>query len=117
MSREDEKVRLSHMRDAARAALAFVRDSSRGQLDADLKLQFALTRAIEIIGEASTKVSDDFKSAHPEIPWSQIKGMRNRLIHGYDRVDLDFLWSTVADDLAPLIEAIGAWIGPPPAEP
>ena len=117
MSLEDETVRLRHMRDAAQAALTFVRAKLRNDLDADLMLQYALTRAIEIIGEASTNISEVSQKSHPEIPWPQIKGMRNRLIHGYDRVDLDFLWATAADDLVPLISAIDAWIGLPPAVP
>jgi uncharacterized protein with HEPN domain len=115
MSREDETIRLRHMRDAASAALSFVRGRTRGDLDADRMLQFALIRAIEIVGEASTRVPAASQSAHPEIAWPQIRGMRNRLTHGYDRVDLDFLWSTVSDDLVPLIAAIDAWIGPAPA--
>ena len=62
-----------------------------------------MTHLVEIIGEAANRVPEDFQEDHPEIPWAQIIGMRNRLIHGYDDVDLNFLWSVVQDDLPGLI--------------
>ncbi len=66
-------------------------------------LQLALTRLVEIVGEAAARVSSERQARHPDIPWRIIAGTRNRLIHGYDVVDLDVLWDTVTDDLPPLI--------------
>lgn len=69
-------------------------------------LELSLTRLVEIIGEAAFKVSDEAKAAHPSIPWKSIVNMRHKLIHGYDRVDLDVLYRTIRDDLPPLIDAL-----------
>jgi uncharacterized protein with HEPN domain len=69
-------------------------------------LSLALTRAVEIIGEASARVSPAIQLKHASIPWSQIIGLRNRLVHGYDAVDLDILWNIVQTDLPPLIEQL-----------
>jgi uncharacterized protein with HEPN domain len=75
--------RLRHMHDAANAAMGFVQGRTRGDLDTDLMLQFALVRALEVVGEAADELSDSTHAAHPSISWSDIIGMRHRLIHGY----------------------------------
>ena len=87
MTRQDDEIRLRHMLDNAREAIAVTVGRSRSDLDAD--------RLIEIIGEAAARVPADFQSAHDQIPWPQIVAMRNRLVHGYDEVDLDVLWDTI----------------------
>ncbi len=74
--------RLLHIRDAAQAAISFLDGKSPDDLAANIMLRFALVRAVEIIGEASTKLTPEFKEAHPSIPWKTIVGMRNRLVHG-----------------------------------
>jgi uncharacterized protein with HEPN domain len=61
---------------------------------------------VEIIGEAANRVSRPTRVRYPQIPWPQIAGMRNRLVHGYDVIDLDLLWDTITDDLPPLIGAL-----------
>ena len=58
---------------------------------------------VEIIGEAAAKISPETKSRYPQIPWADIVGMRNRLVHGYFEIDLDRLWDTITDDLPPLV--------------
>lgn len=68
--------------------------------------QLALTRLVEIIGEAARRVSESTIRNNPDIPWSDITGMRNRLAHGYDVIDLDLLWDTVQVDLPLLIEKL-----------
>lgn len=65
-------------------------------------LSLALIREIEVIGEAASRVSDEIKNSHSEIPWGAIIGTRNRLIHGYFDVDLDIVWATVKTDLPAL---------------
>ena len=69
-------------------------------------LELALTRLLEIVGEAANRVSEDMQQRHPEVPWRQIVGLRHRLIHGYDAVDLDILWDIVRYDLPLLIAAL-----------
>jgi uncharacterized protein with HEPN domain len=100
---EDDKIRLQHMLEAAQAALAFMQGESRESLDKDLKLSLAVVKAIEIIGEAASRVSKEYREQTSQIPWSGIVGMRNILIHAYFDVDLDEVWRTVTTDLPPLI--------------
>ncbi len=78
----------------------------RSELDSDRKLALALVTLILIIGEAANRVPKEEQALHSRIPWKQIIGTRNRLIHGYDRVDLDILWSIVSEDLPRLTEAL-----------
>ncbi|NIV30544.1 MAG: DUF86 domain-containing protein, partial [Anaerolineae bacterium] len=63
-------------------------------------------RLLEIVGEAANRVPRGVRARHPEIPWSQIEALRNRLIHGYNAVDLDILWQIVVHDLPPLAAAL-----------
>jgi uncharacterized protein with HEPN domain len=69
-------------------------------------LLFATVRALEVIGEAAGKVSDDTRSAAPQTPWRAMVGMRNRLIHGYFDVDTEVVWRTVKNELPELESAI-----------
>lgn len=94
------------MLEAAQAALAFAAGRQRADLDADRQLAFALVKAIEIVGEAAARVSEPAREAHPQIPWSQIVGMRNVLVHVYFDIDHDQLWETVVRDLPPLTAAL-----------
>jgi uncharacterized protein with HEPN domain len=94
------------MLDHAREAVEMVRGRSRGDLDTDRQLNLALVRLVEVIGEAANRVPDDFRSRHPQVPWRQTVGMRNRMVHGYDVIDFDILWSVLQKDLPPLIEAL-----------
>ena len=110
--------RLRHMRDAATDALTFATGKDRAHLATDRMFQFAIVRAVEIIGEAAAHVSEASRTAHPEIPWGNIVGMRNRLVHGYFDVDLNIVWEVLDVHLPPLIANLDAWISsiaPPPA--
>ena len=87
----------------AQEALSVVSGKQRQDLNRDRILELALVRLIEIIGEAAGRVSPEGQEKYSSIPWPQIIGMRNRLVHGYDQVDLDVLWDTIEFDLPPLI--------------
>ncbi len=76
-----------------------------------LMLELALTHLLEIIGEAAARISEETQSRYPQIPWRQIIGLRNRLIHGYDVVDLDILWDIADQDLPSLIAELKAILG------
>ncbi len=91
----DDRWRVSHMVEAAEQALAFVHKRQRDDLDADPMLRLALTRAIEIVGEAAAQVSEHGRAELQNIPWSQVVGMRNRLVHAYFDVNLNILWDRV----------------------
>lgn len=101
-----ERIRLQHMLDAALKARQFISGRTRADLDSDEMLTLSLTRLLEILGEAAKAVPDEIKQQRPDIPWRQISGMRNRLIHGYYHVDLDIVWAIVTQDLPPLVEAL-----------
>jgi uncharacterized protein with HEPN domain len=98
----EDRIRVRHMLDAIESALKFIDGRSRQDLDSDLLLVFALVRAIEVVGEAASKVSEDGRSNLPEVAWGKIIGMRNRLVHAYFDVDADILWNTVTTALPPL---------------
>ena len=70
---------------------------------------------LTVIGEASARISPDTKDAHPEIPWAQMIGMRNRIVHRYFAVDLDIVWSVVREDLPVLIDRVRALLRQEPA--
>lgn len=106
MSRHDPVLRVIHMRDHAREAIEMASGRSRNDLDKDRMLNLALVRLVEVIGEAAAKVPDAFRERYPDVPWQQIVGMRNRLIHGYDAVDFDILWTIIQDDLPSLIDQL-----------
>jgi uncharacterized protein with HEPN domain len=106
MSRRDVTITLRQMLDYAQKAVTLSRGKKRIDLDKDLTFNLALTRLVEIIGEAANRVPGEFQDNHPEIPWMEIIGMRNRLIHGYDEVDFDFLWNVVRNDLPSLIKQL-----------
>lgn len=94
------------MLEAAQDAVNFARGRTREDLDRDRMLALAMIKSIEIIGEAASKITEDFKSAHGNIPWNDIVNMRHRLIHAYFDVNLDIVWKTVENDLPDLISTL-----------
>jgi len=106
MPQHDDIVRLRHVLEYAREALDLIKGKQRADLEADRMLELALTRLLEIVGEAANRVSEERREEYPQIPWRQIVGLRHRLIHGYDAVDLDILWDIIEQDLPPLIAAL-----------
>jgi uncharacterized protein with HEPN domain len=107
MKRHD-RVRLRHMADAMDAAMRFVEGRNRSDLESDEMLLFALVRAIEIVGEAASKMSDEARAEMPELPWASIVGMRHRLVHAYFEINRDILWTTVTEAVPPLAEHLKA---------
>lgn len=112
MSRRDPTLRLRHMLGHAKEALALVRGRTRPDLDADRALNLQVVHLLEIVGEAARGVPDETRSKHPEIPWTGIAGLRNRLIHEYDAVDFDIVWKILTDDLPPLVAALERIVPP-----
>jgi uncharacterized protein with HEPN domain len=105
-SPESDIVRVRHMLDYAQKAIRFTKGYTRADLDANEMMALAVIHLIEIIGEASKSVSEEFRDRHPEIPWEPIAGTRNRLAHGYIDVDLDIIWTIVRKDLPGLIRKL-----------
>ena len=90
----------------ASKAIEFVQDVSAEDFLEDDKTVFAVIRALEVVGEATKSVSDDVRNKYPEIPWRNLAGMRDKLIHHYFGVDLELLWTTVNQDLPQLLEQL-----------
>lgn len=101
--RKDDLIRIRHMLDAAKEAMSFIKGKKRSDLDADRMLVLSLVKSIEIMGEAASKVTKESRDDHPEVPWLNIVGMRNRLIHVYFDIDLDRVWDTITDDFPPVV--------------
>lgn len=99
-------IRLRHMIEAARQLLAFVQGRQQSDLAADLQFSFAVQRAMEILGEAAAQVSQETRQRLPMIPWLDIVGIRNRLIHAYFQVDDKVVWETVTRDLPVLLQIL-----------
>ncbi len=98
--------------DAARLAVGYVRDVSKADFMRNTQLQDSVIRRIEIMGEASKRVSVSTRESLPEIPWAEMAGMRNLMIHDYDDIDLEIVWETVQQDLPRLIDVIEPLIPP-----
>ncbi len=104
--RREDAIRIRHMIEAAQAALDFVRGRERADLDHDRMLLFALVRAVELVGEAASRISPDARARAPDIPWPAIVAMRNRLVHVYFDIDRDILWKTVKVELPDLVRKL-----------
>lgn len=108
--REDDHVRVLHMVAAAESAIKFTTGRKRADLDSDEMLLYAVVRAIELVGEAATKVSAETRAAVRSVPWRDLSNMRNRLVHGYFDINLDIVWKTVSEELPLLLEQLRAII-------
>ena len=97
---------LTDIADNISLARKFVSDLSFADFEADPKTVYAVTRCLEIISEASRRLSDDFKAGHSEIDWKQVAGAGNVYRHGYQVVRADILWRTVQGFLPPLLEVV-----------
>ncbi len=93
-------------------AIAFASGRTRSDLKHDRQLLLALVKSIEIVGEAASQVTERTRAQMPDLPWPAIVAMRHRLVHAYFDVDADRVWDTVADDLPPLVAALGQALGP-----
>jgi uncharacterized protein with HEPN domain len=106
--RNEDRLRHQHMLEAARDALSFAQGRTRQDLDTDRQLVLAVVKCVEIIGEAGGRASPEAQAEVAELPWQDMTGMRHRLVHAYYDINLDVVWSTLRDDLPPLVEALQA---------
>lgn len=106
MSRHDPRLTLSQMLAHCREARDLCRAKTRDDLDRERLLELGLLRLLEVIGEGATRLPDELRQRHPEVPWARITGLRNRLIHAYDYINLDIIWEIVTADLPDLIEKL-----------
>ena len=106
MSKPGLLIRLQDMLDHAREATTLMQDRSRADLTTDRVLNLALVRLLEIVGEAANRIPAEVQDRYIDIPWREIIGLRNRLVHGYGAIDLDIVWRVITADLPPLIDAL-----------
>lgn len=102
---------LEHMQQAAADAIGFVEGMSRAEFLVDKRTQQAVVMSLIVLGEAATKVMalyPDFANAHIQIPWRNMRGMRNRIAHGYFDINLEVVWDTVQTALPPVAAALGS---------
>ena len=106
MLRKEDNIRLQHMLDSATEAVGYTVKREQKELETDRQLTHSLVRCVEIIGEAANKVSIECQEAYPQIPWKNVIGMRNKLIHAYFDINLTILWRTVRQELPLLISEL-----------
>lgn len=107
MSKRDASLLLQDMRESMQKIARYVAGMDRAAFLADDKTVDAVVRNVEIIGEASKQLPEDFKARHPQMPWSQMAGMRNRIVHDYAGVDLELMWEVVTKSLPELERLLG----------
>ncbi len=102
----EDQVRVSHLLEAANKAVSYSAGRCRADLDDDELLRLALTKLVEIVGEAAKHLSRELRESTPQVPWSAAARMRDRLVHHYFDINLDVLWATVIDDLPRLLATL-----------
>ena len=108
MSKHDPALTLRQIIEFADEIAELLAGRTREDLDANAEFHRALERCVELIGEAATRLPTEFREKHCAVPWRQIIGMRNAMIHGYDTVDADVLWDAASRDVPDLREKIVA---------
>ena len=94
------------MRDSAEEAVGLAAGFSREDLDVNRMLELSPIRCVQIVGEAAAQIDAGTRESIPNLPWPQMIGMRNRLVHAYADIDLNYLWDTIQRDLPALIEEL-----------
>ncbi|MEK7793068.1 MAG: DUF86 domain-containing protein [Candidatus Hydrogenedentota bacterium] len=108
------KLRILHIIESIERIQQFVEGMSLDQLRGDTKTMLAIVSSFVVIGEATVHIPAEVKRAHPRIPWSLMKRMRNVLIHEYDRIDLEVVWDTINDDFPTVLPELRAILSESP---
>ena len=106
----DDQTVLLDIQKATRLAIQFVEHLSQDAFYDDVKTQSAVLHQLLILGEATKRLSREFRKEHPDVPWQLMAGMRDHLIHGYDAVDLEEVWNIVQRDLPSLLTGIDPFL-------
>jgi uncharacterized protein with HEPN domain len=100
---------------AARAIREFVKGMTHDQFIADFKTQCAVIQQIMVLGEATKRLSQDYRSRHSAVPWQEIAGMRDRCVHGYDNINLKFVWEVSQVQAERLVDYLEPIVPKPPS--
>lgn len=103
----DPEASISDVVAFTRRALAYVNGMERERFLGDEGVQDQVIRCLEVVGEAARRTPDDVRAKYPAVPWAQMAGLRNRLAHEYDAVDMDSVWLTVTRDLPTILAVLG----------
>ncbi len=106
MKKWDDNVFLRHILDSIAVIEGYLSDITEDTFKETSLLQDGVIRQLQIIGEAAKRISPDIRSKYPDIPWQDIAGMRDKLVHDYFGVDVDTVWITAKNDLPPLTSRI-----------
>lgn len=111
MKKYDDKARLGHIYDAIIKIEKYISGVEKTVFLQNDILQDAVMRQVEIIGEASSRISDEMQEKHPNLPWFEMRAIRNKIVHDYLEINTDIIWDTVQSDLPPLKNQIKNILG------
>jgi uncharacterized protein with HEPN domain len=97
------KLRVRHILESVERCRTYVHGLTQEQFGADTRTLYAVAWCLTVIGEAARHVPDEVSARYPEIPWAQMGGMRNHIVHGYDQIDLEVVWKVLCDHLPALV--------------
>ncbi len=103
MKKFDDDLHLGHILKAARRIVEYTQNMTSDAFDADYKTQDATIRQLEIIGQATKRISPSLRTKYPKIPWRGMAGMRDILIHQYEEADFDIIWKTVSESIPQML--------------
>ena len=98
--------RIEHMLETVDSLRQFSANLTESEYAASLEKQYAVKFAFVMLGEDAARISEAIQSKHPEIPWREIKGLRNIVAHAYDKTDNEIIWGTVTNDIEPLRQSL-----------
>jgi uncharacterized protein with HEPN domain len=102
----EDRIRLRHLREAATKAISYSEGKQRIDLDDDELLRLALTKLVEIVGEAAKSISITGRASLPNVPWRAAARMRDRLVHHYFDINLDVLWQKITEELPQMLTTL-----------
>lgn len=108
--KKDDTVYLRHILDAIHRIESYIHGVSKGEFLNNNLLQDGVVRQLEIIGEATRNLSDEFREEHSDVPWKQIIGLRNRIVHAYFDIDFEITWTIIQVDIPSLKPRIEAYL-------
>jgi len=106
MTEHDDRLPMHQMLEHEREAVEMIRGRTRAEVQTNRMLQLALVHLVQTVGEAATRVSAAGHVRYSQVPWGQAISTRHRMVHGYDTIDYDVVWDTIAGDFPPLVAAL-----------